>query len=267
VTNSDAVIVKQDGPIGRITFNKPERYNSFDATMLETIHAALQEFGHNPEIGVVVFTGAGDKAFCAGGYLKDLTEFDAVQARKLYDASWAVFSAMRRIPQPVIAAVQGFAIGGGNEFVICSDLAIASDNARFGQTGPKVGSVPVYGGTNLLPLTIGEKKAREVVYLCRQYTAQEALELGWINKVVPQDQLAAEVDSWCEELLGRSPSYLELAKVMSNIWWDVATTGMEHAKQAMLRLAGGPEMTEGASAFMEKRKPDFQQFRRASGPR
>jgi len=255
------IIVEKKGAVGWITFNRPDRHNSFDHSMLTTIADALDGFGHDPTIGVVVFTGAGDKAFSAGGYLANLTTFDKAQSRRLYDAAWRCFSTMRRIPQPVIAAINGFAVGGGNEFVICADLAIASENARFGQTGPRIGSTPVYGGTNLLALTIGEKKAREVVYMCRQYTAAEALEMGWINKVVPQDRLYEEVQQWCEELLDKSPSYIELSKIMSNIWWDQITTGMEHAKQAMMLLAGGPEMTEGATSFMQKKKPDFRQFR------
>jgi 2-ketocyclohexanecarboxyl-CoA hydrolase len=257
----NGIIFEKRGSVAWITFNHPDRHNSFNYEDLLEIYGVLREIGHDKTIGVVVFTGAGEKAFCAGGYLADLTKFDIQQARKLYDASWDVFSTMRRIPQPIISAVNGYAIGGGNEFVICADLAIASDKARFGQTGPRIGSTPVYGGTNLLALTIGEKKAREVVYLCRQYSAQEALDMGWINKVVPHEKLYEEVQQWCEELLDKSPSYLEVSKIMSNIWWDNITAGMEHAKQAMLRLAGGPEMTEGASAFMAKRKPDFRKFR------
>jgi 2-ketocyclohexanecarboxyl-CoA hydrolase len=259
--SDDDVLIESRGHVGWITFNRPERRNSFDYTMLEDIAVALHDFGHDSRIGVVVLTGAGTEAFSAGGYLKDLVSFDEHQARLLYDASWAAFSAMRRIPQPVIAAVNGYAIGGGNEFVICSDLAIASDNARFGQTGPRVGGVPLYGATNLLSLTIGEKKAREAVYMCRQYSAEEALDLGWINKVVPETDLYSEVEEWCSDLLDRSPASLEVAKIMSNVWWDLATSGMEHAKQTMMRLAGGPQMTEGASAFMEKRKANFRQFR------
>jgi dihydroxynaphthoic acid synthetase len=255
------IIVEKRGAVGWITLNRPERHNSFDYAMLNEMADAVEAFGHDSSLGVVVFTGAGEKAFCAGGYLADLASFDKNQARRLYDAAWRCLSGMRRIPQPVIAAVNGYAVGGGNELVICSDLAIASDNARFGQTGPRIGSTPLYGGTNLLAMTIGEKKAREVVYMCRQYTAQEALEMGWINKVVPQAELKDEVDRWCEELLDKSPSYLEVSKIMSNVWWDNITSGMEHAKQALLQLAGGPEMTEGASAFMAKRKPDFRQFR------
>jgi 1,4-dihydroxy-2-naphthoyl-CoA synthase len=168
---------------------------------------------------------------------------------------------MRKVPQPIIAAVNGYAIGGGNELVIASDLAIAAEHATFGQTGPRIGSAPIYGATNLLAMTIGEKRSREVVYLCRQYTAREAFELGWINRVVPGAELVSEVDRWCRELLEKAPSYLELSKISSNVWWDMMAPAFAHATQTLLRLAGGEEMTEGASAFMQKRKPDFSRFR------
>jgi dihydroxynaphthoic acid synthetase len=250
------------GAVAWITINHPERHNSFDYLTIKEIGDILEEVRLMNEVGVIVLTGAGEKAFCSGGYLGDLSNFNLKMARELFGAAGKTLGLMRKIPQPVIAAVNGYAIGGGNELVIASDLAIASEHARFGQTGPRIGSSPVYGATNLLSITIGEKKSREVTYLCRQYTAQEALDMGWINKVVPHDQLHAEVESWCEELLGKSPAYLELSKITSNVWWDMLTPAMEHAMQTLLRLAGGEEMTEGATAFMEKRKPDFSRFRK-----
>jgi len=255
------IIVEKKKQVAWVTINHPERHNSFDHATVGELLDAFTEIGHDSAVGVAVLTGAGDKSFCAGGYLADLANFSFNEARKLFDLGQATMNAMRRIPQPVIAAVNGFALGGGNELVICSDLAIASEHARFGQTGPRVGSSPIMGGTNLLALTLGEKKAREVVYMCRQYTAQEAFELGWINKVVPHEQLHAEVEAWCEELLDKSPAYLELSKISSNVWWDSLTPSIESGKQALLRLAGGREMTEGTTAFMEKRKPNFRQFR------
>ncbi len=257
----DHIIYEKRDQIAYITINHPERHNSFDHATIGELGVAFRDAGHDSKIGVVVLTGAGDKAFCAGGYLADLADFSVEKGRKLFDASAETMNLMRQIPQPIIAAVNGFAVGGGNELVICSDLAIASDNARFGQTGPRIGSSPVMGATNLFSLTVGEKKSREVVYLCRQYTAQEALDLGWINKVVPQAQLGAEVDAWCQELLDKSPAYLELSKITSNVWWDMLAPAMMHAKQTLLRLAGSEQMTEGASAFMQKRKPDFRRFR------
>lgn len=252
---------RRDG-VAWVTLNRPQRYNAFDAPTIVALGATLKEIGRDATIGVVVLTGAGDKAFSAGGDVGELADFNLEKARELFDGAQETLTLMRRIPQPIIAMVNGVAMGGGNELVICSDLAIASDRARFGQNGPKVGSSPLFGGTNLLAMTIGEKKAREVVYLCRQYPAQEALELGWINKVVPHDELRAEVERWCAELLERSPAYLELSKISSNVWWDTLTPSMEAAKQALFRLAGGEQMTEGATAFLDKRKPDFSRFRK-----
>lgn len=251
---------RRDG-VAWVTLNRPDRYNAFDAPTIVALGTALKDIGRDSTIGVVVLTGAGDKAFSAGGDVGELAAFSLAKARELFDGAQDTLSIMRRIPQPIIAMVNGVAMGGGNELVICSDLAIASERARFGQNGPKVGSSPLFGGTNLLAMTIGEKKAREVVYLCRQYSAKEALELGWINKVVPQEELRAEVGRWCAELLERSPAYLELSKISSNVWWDTLTPSMEAAKQALFRLAGGEQMTEGATAFLEKRKPDFSRFR------
>lgn len=256
------VIVEKKGQIAWITLNRPDRYNAVDANSFRELTLAFEECGDDGKIGVVVLTGAGDKAFCSGGYLADLTNFDISMGRKLFGHAENLINIMRRIPQPVVGAINGYAVGGGNELVIACDLAIASENARFGQTGPRIGSSPIYGANNLLAMTIGEKRAREVCYLNRLYTAQQAYEMGWINKVVPQKDLKKEVNAWCEELLDRSPAYLEITKINSNVWWDMLQPANEHAKQVLIRLAGGPEMTEGASAFMEKRKPNFRQFRK-----
>ena len=238
------ILYEQGGGKAWITINHPERHNAFDDGTCVELVTAFEAADADAGIGVIVLTGAGDRAFCSGGYLGDLAQFDFERARRLFRTSVAVFQAIRRARQPVIAAVNGFAVGGGNELVIACDLAIASDRARFGQVGPKVGSSPVFGGTNLLAMNIGEKRAKEVCFMCRQYEASEAL--------------------WCEDLLDRSPSYLELSKVSSNVWWDMLAPAFAHAEQTMFRLAGGAEMLEGTSAFMGKRKPDFRQFRKAA---
>jgi 2-ketocyclohexanecarboxyl-CoA hydrolase len=261
-SGKEQILVDKTDGVAWITFNREDRFNAFDYETFGALRDAVEDVGYDRTIGVIVLTGAGDKSFCAGGYLADLQDFDVTQARKLYNISQELFQMMRKVPQPIIAAVNGYAIGGGNEIVICSDLAIASEHAKFGQTGPRVGSTPIFGGNNLLAMSIGEKRAREVCMLCRQFTAQEAYELGWINKVVTHSELKAEVRRWADEILDKSPSYIELTKICSNVWWDTLTPTMEHAKQTLLRLAGGPEMTEGANAFMQKRKPDFRQFRR-----
>lgn len=259
---TEPVLVETENRVAWVSINRPEKYNAFDAATINALGEAIRRIGLDPTIGVIVLSGTGDKAFCAGGDVGELARFSLSAARELFDGAQNTFQIMRRVPQPIIAMVNGVAMGGGNELVICSDIAIAAEDARFGQNGPKVGSSPVFGGTNLLAMTIGEKKAREVVYFCRQYSAQEALDLGWINKVVPREELRQEVRKWCDELLERSPAYLELSKIGSNVWWDMLTPAMEAAKQSLFLLAGGPQMTEGANAFLEKRKPDFNQFRK-----
>lgn len=245
-----------------ITIDRPALFNTLDRDGWESLGDALLAAGADSTIGVVVLTGTGDRSFCAGGYVGDLASFSIQQARDLYESGYRALNTMRRIRQPVISAVNGVAIGGGNEIVVCSDLVIASEHARFGQAGPRVGSSPICGGTNLQALTLGEKKSREVCYLCRQYGAEEALQMGWINLVVPHNRLKETVKEWCEELLDKSPAYLEVTKMSSNVWWESLAPTIEMAKQSLLRLAGGEEMTEGASAFMEKRKPDFRRFRK-----
>jgi dihydroxynaphthoic acid synthetase len=259
----DDIIYEKRGQTAWITINRPERHNAFDFKTIGELGAAFDDVGSDRKIGVVVLTGAGDKAFSAGGYLGDLagSGLDKAKVFTLFDNAIATMLKIRRLPQPVIAAVNGFAIGGGNELVVASDIAIASDRARFGQTGTKVGSAPVVGGTNMLGLQIGDKKAKEVSFLCRQYTAQEALSMGWINAVVPHEQLHAEVERWCDEMLDKSSLYLEIAKISSNVWWNMLYTHFL-SDMHMLKLAvGSPDMVEGASAFLAKRRPDFRKLR------
>lgn len=256
------ILVERRDAVGWVTFNRPDRYNACDFAMFQEVGWGIRELAEDPKIGVIVLTGAGDKAFSAGGYLADLANFSTNQGRKLFNLSQETYNIIRHAPQPVIAAVNGVAVGGGNEFVVCCDIAIASDKARFGQAGTRIGSSPIFGANNLMSLQIGEKRAKELCFFSRLYSAQEALQMGLVNKVVPHKKLYKEVQKWAEELLDKSPAYLELTKITSNVWWDMLQPTMEHAKQTLLRLAGGPEMTEGASAFMEKRKPNFRPFRK-----
>ena len=246
-----------------ITINLAHRMNALGEVGWQELADAFEQADTDGEVGVIVLTGAGDRAFCAGGYLAELTEFDPERSRSMYRSSARAFHAIRKARQPVIAAVNGYAIGGGNELVIACDLAIASEKAKFGQVGAKVGSAPIFGATNLHALNIGEKRAKEVVFMCRQYSASEAVELGWINKAVPQESLHAEVEAWCEEILDKSPVYLELAKASSNTWWDMMQSAYTHGEQMLMRSAGSEQHLEGARAFMEKRKPDFRRFRKA----
>ena len=245
--------VEQKGDVAWIRLNRPERMNSYDAAMAKELIAAVEDASSS---GVIVLTGT-DRAFCAGGYLANLSNPDPDELRKMFYGSLHVFEAIRTSPRPVIAAVNGAAVGGGNELVVACDMAIAVESATFGQTGVRIGSAPVLGGTNFLSLTIGEKRAKEVAFMCRRYKAREALEMGWINAVVANDQLEAEVTRWADELLAMSPRYLEIAKISSNVWWNQSRDAYISGLGMLVQAIGSKDMIEGASAFMEKRKPQF----------
>jgi 2-ketocyclohexanecarboxyl-CoA hydrolase len=262
MTKHDDVLVTVEANVAWVTINHPERHNSFDKGTQIALTRAFQKLGNDRTVGVIVLTGAGDHAFCAGGYLGDLANPDIDELRELFFGTIELVNAIRRVRQPVIAAVNGYAIGGGNELVIACDFAIASETAVLGQSGPRIGSAPVVGGTNMLALQIGEKRAKEVAFLCRQYTAKEAHQFGWINEVAPPNRLRHRVLDWCQEILKLSPRYLEIAKHSSNYWWDLLQPGFVHGEALLWASAGSAEMLEGVSAFVQKRQPDFMQFRR-----
>ncbi|MCG8490260.1 MAG: 2-ketocyclohexanecarboxyl-CoA hydrolase [Sneathiellales bacterium] len=239
-----------------ITINRPEKYNAFRAQTVEELIQAFHKAAWNKEIGVIVLAGAGEKAFCTGG---DQSAHDGQ-----YDGRGTIGlpveelqSLIRDIPQPVIACVQGFAIGGGNVLATICDMTIASEKAQFGQVGPKVGSVDPGFGTAYLARVVGEKKAREIWYLNRRYTAEEAEKMGLVNAVVPHDQLHAEVDKWCAEILEKSPTAISIAKKSFNLDSENirAISGM--GMQALKLYYETEESREGVNAFNEKRKPDF----------
>jgi 2-ketocyclohexanecarboxyl-CoA hydrolase len=246
--------VEKRGDVVWIRLERPERKNSYDAAMVAEMTEAIERSAD--EGGVVVITGT-EGSFCAGGFLAGLADPDPAEVRGLFDGALRLFTAIRRNPRPVIAAVNGPAMGGGNELVIACDLAIAGESAYFGQTGPRIGSAPVLGATNLLAISVGEKKAREIVYMCRRYPAAKALELGWINEVVPDDELEDEVTRWAAELLESSPRYVSIAKTNANAWWNLCAESYSSGLGMLSQAVGSPDMLEGAGAFMEKRKPDF----------
>jgi 2-ketocyclohexanecarboxyl-CoA hydrolase len=251
---SDDVLYRVDGDIAWVTLNRPERKNAMDGDMFAHFAELIDQAGR--EAGVVVIIGAGD-TFCAGGFLGALAEPSDATVKRLFDQTFTALSAVRRCPRPVIAAIDGFAVGGGNELVVACDLAIATDRAILGQTGPRVGSAPVLGGTNLLAMSIGEKRAKEVAFMCRRYSATEALNLGWVNAVVPAQDLVTEATRWADELLVMSPRYLEIAKASSNVWWNTCAESMSSGVAALTQAIGSEDMIEGASAFLERRPPQF----------
>src|SRR5437867_3184658 len=260
MTSTDILYEKKDG-VAWITINRPEVRNAFRTKTVAELTDAFVDAHWDPSIGVAVLTGAGDKAFCSGGDQKERGQGGYAQHERPMDVE-ALHSAIRHIPKPVIAMVNGFAIGGGHVLHVLCDLSIAADTAIFGQTGPRVGSVDAGHGTGYLARVVGEKKAREIWYLCRQYTAQQALEMGLVNKVVPLAQLRTEVEQWCRELLEKSPTALAMAKQSFNIDSEERAGVAELATTALNLYYKTEEAMEGRNAFVEKRPVDFKKFRR-----
>lgn len=255
------ILFDQHGGIGRITINRPHVHNAFTPLTVAEMTDAMNICRENQSIGVVVLTGAGGKAFCSGGdqsvrghggYVGN----DTVPRLNVLDLQKQI----RSIPKPVIAAVAGWAIGGGHVLHVICDLTIAADNAKFGQTGPKVGSFDGGFGASYLARIVGQKKAREIWYLCDQYDAQEALDMGLVNKVVPLDELENAYVSWCEKILKKSPLALRMLKCAFNAELDGQAGIQELAGNATLLYYLSDEAKEGKNAFLEKREPDFSKF-------
>ena len=259
MTYTDILYEKTNG-VAWITINRPETRNAFRTKTVEELTDAFVDARWDRAIGVVVLTGAGDKAFCSGGDQKERGQAGYTPGARPMDVE-ALHSAIRHIPKPVIAMVNGFAIGGGHVLHVLCDLSIAADTAIFGQTGPRVGSVDAGHGTGYLARAVGEKKAREIWYLCRQYSAQDALAMGLVNKVVPSKGLRAEVEQWCAELLQKSPTALALAKQSFNIDSEQRAGVAQLANTALGLYYGTDEALEGRNAFVEKRPVDFRKFR------
>jgi 2-ketocyclohexanecarboxyl-CoA hydrolase len=247
--------------VATITINRPDVYNAFRAETCEEIIDAFKRVAWDDAIGVIVLTGAGEKAFSTGG---DQSAHDGqYQGRGTIGLPLEELqAAIRDVPKPVIARVQGYAVGGGNVLALLCDLTIASASAVFGQVGPKVGSVDPGFGTAYMARAIGEKRAREVWYLCRQYSGADAARMGLANVVVPDDELDAEVQRWCQEILEKSPTALAIAKRSFNA--DTAhISGLSAmGMQAVKLFYGTEESQEGVLAFKEKRKPDFGKYRK-----
>ncbi len=247
--------------IARITINRPRYRNAFTPDTILEMMDAMRFCREQDEVGVVVITGEGDKAFCSGGdqNVKSVGGYvgkDGVPRLNVLDLQKII----RSLPKPVVAMVNGYAIGGGHVLHVVCDLSIASENAIFGQTGPKVGSFDGGFGSSYLARIVGQKKAREIWFLCRQYSAQEALEMGLVNKVVPFDQLEDEVVDWCKTMMEHSPLALRMLKVSMNAELDGQTGIQELAGNATLLYYLTEEAQEGKHAFLEKRKPDFSKF-------
>ena len=251
------IIYTETGPVARITINREKVYNAFRAETCEEMIHALQRAGWNKDIGVIVLTGAGDRAFCTGGDQSAHKDGGYGGRGAIGLPVEEVQSLIRDVPKPVIARVNGFAIGGGNVLVTVCDLAIASQKAVFGQVGPKVGSVDPGWGTAYLARIVGEKKAREIWYMCRRYTAEQALAMGLVNAVVPHDKLDEEVELWCAEICAKSPTAIALAKRSFNLDSEGIRAIGSMGFEALGLYYQTDEAKEGVNAFKEKRPPDF----------
>jgi dihydroxynaphthoic acid synthetase len=257
----DIIYEKKEG-VGIITINRPDVLNAFRTKTIDEMTSALLDAAEDGRIGVIVIRGAGGKAFCVGGDIKEMRDLDRESGRIFLNKFLNFLLSIRKAPKPVIAAVDGYCLGGGNEINITCDLTIATKKSVFGQVGPMVGSVPVITGTQLLPRILGEKKARELVFLCYRYSAEEAERLGWVNKVVEDGTLDKAVDEWCKRILELSPQALRIAKLSFNFESDLLYPSFQHAVELLSSIYETEEFKEGMTAFLEKRKPDFNRFRR-----
>jgi naphthoate synthase len=254
--------------IAKITINRPEVRNAFRPQTLFELREAFTLAQDDPTVGVIVLTGEGDKAFCSGGdqrirgddgYIGD----DSVAQQGIGRLNVLDLQIqMRRCPKPVVAMIAGYAIGGGHVLHVCCDLSIAADNARFGQTGPRVGSFDGGFGSGLLARQIGQKRAKEVWFLCRQYDAATALDWGLVNAVVPLERLEEETVQWCREMLALSPLALRMLKASFNAAEDGLAGVQQLAGDATLLFYMSDEAQEGRDAYVEKRRPDFSKFPR-----
>ena len=255
----DILYEEKDG-VATITFNRPDRLNAFRVGMYEEVIDAILRGGWNKDIGVIVLQGAGTKAFGVGGDASD-KKSERSSRGPIGVPIDQLHAAIRDVPKPVIAKVRGYAIGGGNVLATLSDLTIAGESAVFGQVGPKVGSVDPGFGTAYLARIVGEKKAREIWYLCRRYSAQEALQMGLVNKVVPDDELDAEVDRWCAEILALSPTAIAIAKASFNADTEDIRGISRMGFQSVALYYNTDEAKEGGVAFREKRKANFRNLK------
>jgi naphthoate synthase len=261
-TYTDIRYEKAEG-IAKITINRPDVRNAFRPLTVREMIQAFEDAREDPDVGAVILTGAGDEAFCAGGdqrvrgdrgYVGD----DKVPRLNVLDLQRQI----RTLPKPVVAMVAGYAVGGGHVLHVVCDLTIAAENARFGQTGPKVGSFDGGFGASYLARIVGQKRAREIWFLCRQYDAKQALGMGLVNAVVPLQRLEEETVAWCKEMLAMSPLAIRVLKSALNADCDGQTGLQELAGNATLLFYMSEEAQEGRDAYLERRKPNFSKFRR-----
>lgn len=264
---TDILYDKIDGA-AKITINRPDSLNAFRAQTVQELIWSLRDAWDDNEIGVVVLSGAGDRAFCVGGDQKDRDEGGYADSNPggLTGGMGLEMETLQNliinIPKPVIAAVNGYAIGGGHVLQVICDLTIATENAIFGQAGPRVGSYDAGYGSAYLARIVGHKKAREIWYLCEQYSAEEALDMGLINKIVPHEKLDEAVNEWCEKILEKSPTALKMLKYSFNSDTAHIAGINQMALGSLAMYYDTEEALEGKNAFLEKRPADFNKYRK-----
>jgi dihydroxynaphthoic acid synthetase len=247
--------------VGTITLNRPDVHNAMNEAMRRDLYACFTGLITDDTVRVVVVTGAGDKAFSAGGDFYAMKRLNFVNGAMWNDRMQGLAMTIRGLPIPVIAMVNGWCMGGGHELALWCDLVIASENAVLGQTGARVGACPTVGATQYLPRIIGERLAREMIFCARRFSAKEAVEIGLINKCVPQSQLRKETLAWCETIKGHSPQTLRMTKKSLNFESDLLYASWQHGMELLAHVWGSEESLEGMDAFLAGRKPDFQKFR------
>jgi naphthoate synthase len=252
------ILYEVDGPVAIVTINRPDRYNAFRGRTVDELIHAFRASWADQTVRSIVFTGAGTKAFCSGGDVKQRAETGDYGPTEsgMFEVDY-FHKLIRDVPKPVIAAVNGLAIGGGHVFHVLCDVSIASETARFGQAGPRVGSFDAGFGTTYLARVVGEKRAREIWYFCRQYDAETAERWGLVNKVVPADRLMEEAVAWGNEIAAMSPTAIRFLKYSFNTDTAHQAGLADMASSGLDLFVNTPEGAEGAAAFAEKRPPDF----------
>jgi dihydroxynaphthoic acid synthetase len=256
---TDILYQKENG-VATVTLNRPNVLNVFRFETIAELTQAFEDADKDSTIGAVILTGNG-KAFSCGGDISVLSKLDRNNGREWNRKLVELALLMRGISKPIIAALNGYTIGGGNELNLFCDLSIASDKAILGQAGPKIGGCPLWGATQLLPRLVGDKRAREIVMLCDQYSAQEALQMGWINKVVPHEELMEAAFEYANKILEKAPQSIAYAKLSLNYESDFLYSSLTHGGAILENIWGSEQFIEGTNAFKEKRKPNFAAFR------
>ena len=262
-TEYKEILLEVTDDVAWITINRPQVRNAFREQTLDELTEAVKSTREDASIVAAVITGAGDKAFSAGGDFDAMIKLNRANAMHWNDRMLGLAMAIRGIPIPVIAMVHGACMGGGHELALWCDLVISAEDGVFGQTGAKVGACPTVGATQYIPRLIGDRLAKEMIFLCRTFKADEAVKIGLINKVVPKDKLREETEAWCQQMKGYSGQTLRATKKSLNFESDELYASWQQGMELLAEIWGSDESLEGMNAFLEKRKPDFHQFRQA----